>query len=82
MFFFVIIKNLNQGISTKNLLTFKRWDGAKDEKFQYNEGSLKNPKFRRGSRRTNIQGELPKKGAWTVYRFKRGLGKKRRRWCF
>ena len=30
-----------------------------------------------GSRETNIWGELPKKGgAWTVYRFKRGLGKK------
>ena len=33
MFLSVITKNLNWDILTKNLLTFKRWDGAKDEKF-------------------------------------------------
>ena len=33
MFFSVITKNLNWEILTKNLLTFKRWDGIKDEKF-------------------------------------------------
>ena len=32
MFFSVITKNLNGEILTKNLLTFKRWDGVKDEK--------------------------------------------------
>ena len=32
MFFSVIIKNLNWEILTKNLVTFKRWDGVKDEK--------------------------------------------------
>ena len=32
MFFFVITKNLNWEISTKNLVIFKRWDRLKDEK--------------------------------------------------
>ena len=31
MFFSVIIKNLNQEILIKNVVTFKRWDGVKDE---------------------------------------------------
>ena len=42
MFFSVITKNLNCGILTKNLVTFKRWEGVKDEKFGYYGGSLKN----------------------------------------
>ena len=33
MFFFVISKNLNWEILTKNLVTFKRWDGVKYKKF-------------------------------------------------
>ena len=33
MFFSVLTKNLNWEIWTKNLVTFKRWDGVKDEKF-------------------------------------------------
>ena len=33
MFFSVITKNLNWEASRKNLVTFKRWDGVKDEKF-------------------------------------------------
>ena len=32
MFFSVITKNLTWEIPAKNLVTFKRWDGAKDEK--------------------------------------------------
>ena len=32
MFFSVITKNLNWEILTKNLVTFKRWYGVKDEK--------------------------------------------------
>ena len=32
MFFPVITKNLNWEILTKNLVTFKRWDGVQDEK--------------------------------------------------
>ena len=31
--FSVIATNLNWEILTKNLFTFKRWDGVKDEKF-------------------------------------------------
>ena len=33
MFFSVINKNLNREISTKNFVTFKRWDVVKDKKF-------------------------------------------------
>ena len=33
MFFSAVTKNLNQEILTKNLVTFKRRDGVKDEKF-------------------------------------------------
>ena len=33
MFFSVITKSLNLEILTKNLVTFKRQDGVKDEKF-------------------------------------------------
>ena len=33
MLFSVITKNLNWEILTNNLVTFKRWDGIKDEKF-------------------------------------------------
>ena len=33
MFFSGIAKNLNWEILTENLVTFKRWDGVKDEKF-------------------------------------------------
>ena len=32
MFFSLITKNLNWEILTKNLVTFKRWGGIKDEK--------------------------------------------------
>ena len=34
MFFFVITKILNRENLTKNLVTFKRWDVVKDEKFK------------------------------------------------
>ena len=40
MFFSVINKNFNWEISTKNLVTFKRCDGVKDEKFLYYVSSL------------------------------------------
>ena len=33
MFFSAITKNLNWEILTKNLVIFKKWDGAKDKKF-------------------------------------------------
>ena len=32
MFFSVITKSLNWEILTKNLVTFRKWDGVKDEK--------------------------------------------------
>ena len=44
-------------------------------------GSLKNILGEKGggSRKTNIEGKIPKKGgAWTVCKFKGGLGKKER----
>ena len=53
-------------ILTNTLVTFKRWDGVKDEKFKYFWGSLKNLILMRGSRKTTIQWGLPKKRAWTV----------------
>ena len=40
-----------------------------DEQLYYFGGSLKDATFRGGSRKTNIEGGLPKKGAGTVYRF-------------
>ena len=33
MFFSVITKNFHWGNLSKNLVTFKIWDGVKDEKF-------------------------------------------------
>ena len=67
MFFFVITKNLNLEILTKNLVNFKRWDGIKDEKFEYYGGSLKNPIFRggegRGSQKTIYEGNCLKRGS-------------------
>ena len=51
MFFFVITKTLNYKISTKNLVTLKRWDGVKDEKFYYYGGLLENSIYRRESSR-------------------------------
>ena len=75
MFFSVQTKNLNWEILTKNLVTFKRWDGVKDEKFQFYRGSLKNLIFKEGVCEKPIcMGELPKSGAWTVCRFKEGGG--------
>ena len=46
MFLPVITKNLNWENLTKNLVTFKRWDGVKEEKFKCYRGSLKNLIFR------------------------------------
>ena len=39
-------KNLNWEISTKNFVTFKRWDSVNDEKFKYYGSSLKDPILR------------------------------------
>ena len=40
--FFSVINKFKLGNLTKNLVTFKRWDGVKDEKFWYYGGSMKN----------------------------------------
>ena len=39
--FSIITTNLTWEILTKSIVTFKRWDGIKDEKFSYYGGSLK-----------------------------------------
>ena len=44
MFFSVITRNLNWEILTKNLVTFRKWDGVK--KVYYYGSSLKNLIFR------------------------------------
>ena len=46
-------KNLNWEISTKNFVTFKRWDSVNDEKFKYYGSSLKDPILRRGGGRVH-----------------------------
>ena len=69
MFFSVITKNLNWEILTKNLVTFKRWGGIKDEKFQYYGGSLKNPIFRGFTKKQYNVGGLPKKGGGDLEQF-------------
>ena len=46
MFLFVITKNSNSEILTKNLITFKRSDRVKDEKCWYFSDALKNQIFR------------------------------------
>ena len=80
MFFSVITKNLNRKTLTKNLVTIKRWDEVKDEKFKYYEGSLKNPNFRERVTKNQYIGGIAFKrgeGAWTVSRFRGGwLGEK------
>ena len=79
MFFSAITQNLNWKIVTENLVTFKRWDGVKNKKFEITEKSVF---FGGGGVVTKTQymggGELPKKGggAWTISRFRGGLGKK------
>ena len=62
MLFFVITKNLNWEILTKNLISFKRWDGMG----MGLEGVAKNQYTR----------VLPKNEACTICRFKAGLNKK------
>ena len=66
MFFSVITKKLNWETLTKNLVTFKRWDGVKDENFEYYGDSLKNTIFVLGEggvhEKPIYKCELPKKG--------------------
>ena len=53
-FFSVITKNLNWKISSKNLVTFKRQDGVKDEKLW----CFEHPLLGGSSRKTNIEGGI------------------------
>ena len=64
MYFSVIIRNLNQDVLAKNLVTFTRWDGVKDEKFECYGGSLKNTIFKGGGNEKPIQRE--KEREWCV----------------
>ena len=75
MFFSVITKNLNQEILTQNLVTFKRWDGVKNKKLW---GLTRKSNFQGEGFTKNqyIRGNCLKREAWTVFRFKSGLGKK------
>ena len=51
----LITKKSNWEIPTKNLVTFKRQNGAKDEELQYFWVPRKNPSFTEGgSRKNNI----------------------------
>ena len=82
MFFYGMTTNLNWEILTKNLVTFKRWDGGKDEKFYYHGVHWKIQFLGSGGHEKPIyRGELSKKGVWTVCKFKGGLAKERG-WCF
>ena len=67
MFFSVIITNLNCEVLTKNLVTFKRWDGIKDEKFYW--VSPKNPIFKWVHKKPIYRGELLKKGGMDCFQF-------------
>ena len=53
-------------VLTKNLVTFKRWIGFKDEKFQYYGGSLKMQFLGRGvkggSQKNNTLGDCLERG--------------------
>ena len=49
MFFSAVTENLNWEVLTNNSVTFKRWDGVKDQNFNIMEDSLKNPIFKGGS---------------------------------
>ena len=68
LFFSVITKNLNWEILIKSLVTFKRWDGIKDEKLEYYGGYyimlniMKNPIFRgEGHKKPIYRGNFQKK---------------------
>ena len=58
-------------VITKNLVTFKRWDGVKDEKLTL-WGFVEKSHFQRGVHKKLIyRGELPEKGrGWTVCRLR------------
>ena len=65
----------NWEISTKNLVTFKRWMGLRIKNLKNHGGSLKNPVFKGGLTKSQyIWGDcLKKQGAWTTCRFKKRI---------
>ena len=67
VFFYIITKNLNWENLTKNLVTFKRWDGVRMKNFDIMGGSLKNQ---------YTGGNCLKRMAWTVCKFKGALSEK------
>ena len=68
MFFSVITKKLNCEFLNKNFVTFKRWDGVKDEKFYYYGDTLENLIFGGGHKKPIYRGEIIKKRkVWTVF---------------
>ena len=80
MIFSVLTKNLNWEILTKNLVTFQRWDGVKDEKCKYG-GSRKNSILGRGFTKKYIGGNCWNRGLGQFADLRGHLAKKRR-WCF
>ena len=83
MFFPVITNNLNWEISTKNLVTFKRWDGVKEKNFNIMEVHWKIRFSGGGAWKPSMSRvKCLKTGAWIVCRFKRRPWQKRRGWCF
>ena len=75
MFFSVVTENLNWEVLTKNLVTFKRWDAVKYQKFLYYAGSLKNPMFHENQ---SIGRDCLKGGLGLFANLKVDLAKKRR----
>ena len=53
MFLSVVSKNLNWEILTKNLVTFRRWDGVKEERNLILWRFTKKPNFGGRSQKTN-----------------------------
>ena len=86
MFFSYISKNLNWEILTENLVTFKRWDGAKHEKILISWRFREKFDGARGggwvTKNQYIGGNCLKRGAWTVCGFKMDLAKMRERVFF
>ena len=80
MLFSVITKNSEWEISTKKLVTFKTWNGVKDEEIQFYGSSLKNSSFRGWGCMKNqyIGGELTKKADLDSLQILEGAWQKRR----
>ena len=74
MFLSAITKNLNWEILNMILVTFRRWDKVRDEKFWYDVCSLK-IRFLEGIHDKPIyRGDCLKRGAWTACRFNGCVG--------